>query len=346
VERIELAREERNYIDLLRGASILRVVLAHLGLSWFFLPYSSYIGLLLPVLFFVSGVVNYNSYLRAKSEGRLNYKILYRKIKATTVPFYLLGLMITIACLPFFSSVEWRPAIFGWLLVKPNTEGLGFSLAQAWFLQALVIAHLVLYLIIRFSASLIVMGIVFILSIGLLVTNTVIGGLHELLYIGPVDFYTGLTYMAIYLYGPVYFLFLRNTKSSYLWSINLVLLVIFVFLLIVDANLSLVNNKTVPDILYFSGALLLINLLMMFRPLIQGVVVNKLKLNAVLLFASKHSFSIYLLHTIVLGGVEYLFFPEALTGQPAMALVRLLLVVVITVILAPVYTKIYKFFLR
>lgn len=345
MKKIELSKEERNYIDLLRGASILRVVLAHLGLSWFFMPYSSYIGLLLPVLFFVSGVVNYNSYLRANSEDRLNYKILLKKIKATIVPFYLLGSIITIVCLSFLSNIEWRPIIFNWIFVKPNTDGLVFSLAQAWFLQALVVTHLVLYIIIKFSRSNLVIIGAFLCSIGLLAVNTVTHNLHELLYIGPVDFYTAITYLAIYLYGPIYFLFFRSENRILFCILNVGLLLSFVVLMFLDSNLNLGNNKTIPDFLYFSGSMLLINLLMKCRCFIQ-LLISRLKLASLLIFSSKNSFSIYLLHTIVLGLVEYLIFPDALTGQPVMAMVRLVLVVMITFAIAPLYTKLYKLILR
>lgn len=61
---------------------MLRVLLVHLGLGWFWPPYSTYIGIFFPLLFFASGAVSYNSFLNASSLSAYSYKksaaLLYR----------------------------------------------------------------------------------------------------------------------------------------------------------------------------------------------------------------------------------------------------------------------------
>jgi len=81
--KIEISSSDQHYINIMRGISILRVVLVHLGLSWFYPPYSQYVSIFLPVLFFVSGAVSYYSFLRSKAV----VVYLIKRLSLILVPF-------------------------------------------------------------------------------------------------------------------------------------------------------------------------------------------------------------------------------------------------------------------
>ncbi len=83
---MHIGREQRDFIDCLRGLSILRVVLGHLGLFWLLRPYSEFLHALLPLLFFVSGAVSFGSFLRSDNSGRF----LLRRLVLIISPYYAL----------------------------------------------------------------------------------------------------------------------------------------------------------------------------------------------------------------------------------------------------------------
>ena len=90
IPNYDISPQNQHYINVMRGISIIRVVLAHLGLSWFFSPYSQYIGILFPVLFFVSGAVSFYSFSRAS--GIIEYLI--KRLVLVLTPFYLFSAVI------------------------------------------------------------------------------------------------------------------------------------------------------------------------------------------------------------------------------------------------------------
>lgn len=94
---IDIIGDDRDYLDLVRGISITRVVLVHLGLSWFFSPYSDFIHAFMPLLFFVSGAVSYNSYLRSNSLS----VYLFKRLSSIYIP-YILVISISILVSYFF----------------------------------------------------------------------------------------------------------------------------------------------------------------------------------------------------------------------------------------------------
>ena len=131
----KLSELDKSYINHIRGALILRVVLMHLGLSWFYLPYSSYFAMFFPALFCVSGIVSYYSYRRATSLN--NYLI--RRLTRIIITFYVIsGLAYLIVFLfgwQFFSLTDF----INWLLINPSTNDQPYPMGQIWFLRSLVV---------------------------------------------------------------------------------------------------------------------------------------------------------------------------------------------------------------
>ena len=125
---------DREFINILRGASVLRVVLVHLGLGWFFLPYSSYIGIFFPTLFFVSGAVSYNSFQSSTSKGLY----LFKRCRGIMLPFFIFMLPVAIIFAP--QKFSWSyDVISSWLLLKPSNGFFPFPIGQIWFITCLLV---------------------------------------------------------------------------------------------------------------------------------------------------------------------------------------------------------------
>lgn len=331
-----ISSEDRNIIDLLRGASILRVVLVHLGLSWFYMPYSSYVGLFLPILFFVSGLVTFDSWQRRSSA----IDFLINRMISISLPYYLLIIIILFGCILY--SVDLTSNILlSWLLVNPNYSSLPFSLGQIWFLQALLVQTLLvvlaLYYFKPFTVCISFLGVGLTLS----VLNTTINIRASLILLSNIDIYLSLSYMVFFVFGYIYYtkISLWNRKYRILLAASLFL--IFAVLVLTDSSKELGENMRQVDLLYVSGSLGFILLIMEFRYAF-GRFIRFMHLGFLFNFCSKNAFSIYLLHTIVLGFVEKWFFPEPLTGNYIGAVARLIIVVCISLLISPVYTSFHK----
>ncbi|MFT5924294.1 MAG: hypothetical protein ACI9LE_001293 [Paraglaciecola sp.] len=136
----------RRYLDTLRGASILRVMLAHLGLSRFFIPYSQYISILLPVFFFVSGAVSFNSVLNSKNKP---YYFVNRYIALITL--FLVFLFPFLLLLILNEHTLTGYGVFKWPLDWPSRGSYPIDMRQLWFINALILMFFISYPIFKLS---------------------------------------------------------------------------------------------------------------------------------------------------------------------------------------------------
>lgn len=129
-----LSNEDRLHVDYLRGLSIIRVMLVHLGLSWFYPPYSYYIGIFFPLLFFISGVVSYGSFKRSSNAAEFFAK----RIISILIPFYLFFIIIL-----FLSYLEGENLfssykdVISWIFLRPDQSKVFFPIGQIWFIHVL-----------------------------------------------------------------------------------------------------------------------------------------------------------------------------------------------------------------
>ena len=134
-KKVNLTTEDAHYVNIMRGLSILRVVLVHLGLSWFYPPYSQYVGIFLPVLFFVSGAVSYYSFLRSRSIG----EYLIKRLVLVIVPFYVFAALVLLITAVFYSDkFPDAQGLLNWLFVWPEFQNIFFPLSQVWFINCLI----------------------------------------------------------------------------------------------------------------------------------------------------------------------------------------------------------------
>ena len=128
-----LQSNDSAYLNLLRGASVIRVMLVHLGLSWFYPPWSYYIGIFLPILFFVSGAVSFQNYLN-KPFG----VFLFKRIIGLWIPFFLLTIPVVLIFSSRNLSVD-TVSLTRWLLLWPPQSLFPFPIGQIWFINVLLL---------------------------------------------------------------------------------------------------------------------------------------------------------------------------------------------------------------
>jgi hypothetical protein len=222
------------FLDRARGLSILRVVLVHLGLSWFFPPYSQFVHLLLPLLFFVSGAVSFYSFKRASGVG--GYSL--RRLLSIVMPYYVIVVgaffyvWLTELRLPQFDGLE----LLNWLLINPDVAAMPFPMGQVWFIHAMaimVIVALPVFFISRKSPLPLLLGTI--LSVVLTLVHQIYD-ISKLFYLFGHNFYQAFSNIGFFLFGAFYY----STKHMFTSRTLLVLLTLCV--------LSLVANVVVFDV--------------------------------------------------------------------------------------------------
>lgn len=325
--------EDRIFLDRLRGISIVRVVLAHLGLTWFFLPYSSVFSVFLPVLFFVSGAVSYGSFLRSGSH--VNY--FKKRLNTLIMPYYFL---VIISFLFLWSVNRNIPPvdfnqIFYWITIKPQSSSMPYPLGQVWFIHALAVIILISPFVFKLinkniNYFYIVFGLSIILSIFQLFFDA-----HKFFIFYGHTFYNSLVCLSFFLFGSYLFSFSKNKRikiSSIMFIIFLSIIIIFIVFNIVDPDFR--KHSFAIDFYYLSGAFAAIVFLVLIGDIINKIC-NRIKvLDLFLLFSSKHAYSIFLLHSLSIFLTEKYFGLMNVARDPLSAITKILLVFIITYLLA------------
>lgn len=324
--------EDRLFLDRLRGISIVRVVLAHLGLTWFFLPYSSVFSVFLPVLFFVSGAVSYGSFLRSSSRAHYFKK----RLNTLVTPYYFL---IIISFLFIWSVNRHIPPIdatqiFYWITIKPQSSSMPYPLGQVWFIHALAVIILLSPVVFKLlnknkNYFYAIFGMSIILSICQLYFN-----FHKFFIFYGHTFYPALFSLSFFAFGAYLFSFERLQRikiSMVFFSVFLIITFLFISSKVVDPNFM---KHSPPNFYYLSGAFAAITFLVLIGDLINKIC-NKLKsLDLFILFSSKNAYSIFLLHSLSIFLTEKYFGLMNVARDPLSAITKILLVFIITYLLA------------
>lgn len=333
------------YINRLRGASILRVVLGHLGLGWILLPYSSYIGIFLSVLFFCSGYIFF--YLFVKSPSVSAY--IFRRILGVAIPFYLVyffALAISAFISPDLPKLTLYN-IFQIFIIAPNISDMPYPLGQIWYLRVLVFCTFVspffFYLGRRYKYFLL-LPVVIAIVFAAIQTNY---KFHKGFFFFGHNLFQEIVYGAYFFIGAfVYNCQWRTQKLVNIAIILICLIVSFGALKFWDLNLNLTQYAYAPNLFYFPlgivGILLALLVVSPLERLINGVVY----LAKLLDFCSKHSYGIYLNHSFFIVFYEYVFGLKGVMGDPLMATVKILLVIASSLLFAIPITYFSHMFLR
>jgi hypothetical protein len=332
LNQYHIEKSDRLYIDQLRGLLILRVMLGHLGLLWFYEPYSSYLGAMFPILFFVSGAASYNSYTKSKFAA----KYLKKRVVSLLAPYFVL-MGIIVLSVQLFSGYS-IGGLYEWFIFLPDTKELPFDLGQTWFLQTLLLAVLMsmplFYLSIRNAKYLLIPACI---GVAVICFNSVVG-LNEALNFYGVNIYLAITYLVFFLMGPMYYGAYKISKGV-LSAVLILLAMVFVLLVYTVSETNFNPHKSDPNAFFLVSSLLCLLFFLRFKASLQWIFSKVTGLNWLLLFSSKHAYAIFLLHTVVIGYVELALFTEKLTGNYGLALIKMMLVSFITLALAPFYSR-------
>jgi len=340
---MKIDSNNRKYLDILRGASILRVMMVHLGLSWFFVPYSQYINVLLPVFFFVSGAVSFNSVLN--SHNRPYYFInRYISLLAPFVIFSMPFLFLTLINSNEFNVYE----IAKWLMAYPSRGTYPFDMRQLWFINALILMFLISFPVFKYSkTNLTPLLIVFTLSLlyipfaehqNLIDYWKQIDILRKLDI--PMQIHQVFSLMNYYFFGAIAYQTLLFTKKT-----TLIILITSCFLgaLILHFEIESFENMNkffFERNTYFTLiSYLVIFLLLAFRDNILKLIDKISIFEWLFIRLSKNSYALFLLHTPVIFMFErYLGF-DNLGEQPILALIKMIGVITTSIFIAPYLTN-------
>lgn len=336
-EKQTIGDDDVLFIDRLRGISILRVVLVHLGLSWFWPPYSEYVLIFLPVLFFVSGAVTYFSFLRAQHV----FKFLVRRCLLILTPYYLLIALIGIgaallsgACI--FTDVR---GFINWMTVNPSASDSPVQIGQVWFLRSLLVINVLaipVFLVARRHSLILFIPVV---VATLLASAQMFGPVHRTFVFEGFNFYDALSNMGFFFFGA-WFYSVRGRGNDIpvgrLMCVCVVAAIAVATLLELEAGMS--KHTFAPNIYYVLWAFSAIFLILFLQKEITFLL-NKLKIvDRFVLFFSKHAFSVFLLHSLVIEFWENTLGLRGVMGNPGLAALKIGLTLIGTMLLAIPFT--------
>ena len=340
VNRIDIIKNDRTFLDLLRGVSITRVVLVHLGLSWFYSPYSDFVHSFMPILFFVSGVVSFNSYLR--SETMALY--LYKRIISIYIP-YLLLILISLFIdhlLVGGSSYNVMDKIIYILTINlaEYPMYMPYPLGQVWFLHALIIIIIITAPLFYYkTASNILLLIIIIMSIVLSVVQMQLD-LSKYMYLAGHNMYQPLVNSGFFAFGALCYFKGYQNHACVLMRLIVVSLLIFLLMLFCVEDINMYKHIYAPDIYYISLSYLIILSILYFKNHFVAFLERFYFVNYFFLFMSNNAYSVFLLHSFALWFVHNKVGIASVKHNYGMAVIKIIAVFAVTCAMSIPFTKI------
>jgi len=317
-----LDQEDRIFIDRLRGLSIIRVVLVHLGLSWFYPPYSQFVLVFLPILFFVSGAVSFPVFLRA--HNWLHYAV--KRLSSVMVPYYVIAATIALI-LPFFLSSEYSMTVeraVRWLLISPTSEMIPFSLGQLWFLRALLVISILsipVYLIAERNADYLLVPTAVSIILAYFQTYS---DVQKYFYVDFFNLYQPIVNAGFFFLGSYLFIKkgLMGTKTLTLLLMGSIAAAFFSYM---DGGLTInmANHSYAPNLYYVGLSAAIIFIVLLAKPLIQKFLTYFRLIDYFVLLYSKHAYSVFIIHSILIYLSEALFGWEDVMARPGIAFAKI-----------------------
>ncbi|EIK46710.1 hypothetical protein O59_000731 [Cellvibrio sp. BR] len=326
-----LSAQDSEYVNYLKGASILRVVLVHLGLSWAYLPYSSYIGIFLPVLFFCSGFICISLFLKRKTTKAYLIKALI----GCVTPFYLIYIL-SLAVKSTFAEVDLSVEhLFRVILLSPSSDQMPYPLGQIWYLRVLLFCLILSPLIFTISANkhyLILIPAITGLALSSFQFFIPFG--KELNFFGH-SFFQELVYSSYFFIGAYCFLIDWRKKLrgiTYLFGICILGLLAIISLTNTSNNLS--DHAYYPDIYYFLFGLVGVLLCLLSANIVQPLISHLSLLKVILNYFARHSYGIFLIHSLLIVATEEFFGWKDIGENWHIALFKIATVVIGSMLLA------------
>jgi len=338
---VTINQDDRLYIDRLRGLSILRVVLVHLGLSWFFTPYSQFVLVFLPVLFFVSGAVSFPVYLRAKTA--MHYGV--KRLISVAFPYYFIIGIILVVYFVFYSpgySLVGEP-LLRWILISPTSNLMPFPLGQVWFLRALLVIILLsipLYSVGRQfpSALLLPVGLSLVLSFVQSYKE-----INDLFYIGFFNSYQSMANAGFFFFGSYYYACKSTIGTKSLCVLLLLSLLSSMSIFFhADLDINMAEHTFSPNLYYIGLSFSAIFAVLLLKPYVQWFLDAVPRFDRLILLFSKHAYGIFIIHSFLIYFSEVVLGWQGVSSLPLQALGKVTLVVFGSLILAIPVTNITK----
>lgn len=336
-----LQLEDSNYLKILRSISIFAIVFGHVGGFWMYPPWSEFLNVFVPVFFFLSGAVSYNGFIR---EGNV-FQYLSRRIIGLLVPYYGICIIafavfiIENRAFPVFNVVN----LARWVTVTPGNSIMPFPLGQVWFLHTLIVITIISPLLFwLYRKHLLIFVILLCGSLSISAVPMILNFSPSFEIFGQ-NLFKPAVHLLFFCLGFV--VFDSNKFRSPVVSSMIVVVCIAVSVVIVkmfNVNPSYAKHTYSPDLYYVVGSIGAIFLFIFMQPYIVRVfkcfpsfVMNISE------FFFKHTFAIYLLHSLSIFFVENVFglvHPKEKTVL--YGVVKLILVLFFTLMLSPLFTSI------
>lgn len=338
MQRLNLSPQDSLFSAHMRGLAILVIVVGHVGAFWIYRPWSEFLHVVVPALFFLSGAVSYYSFKRS-GDVMAYYR---RRLLSLAVPYWTFCLVLV---LPTFIALNGRlpefsaQAFLKWLTLTPSNSFSPFEIGQIWFFHALLVVLLLspaLFLIYERNRALFT---TLLLTITALAGMEMIGDVHRLFYLADNNLYTPLIHAVFFALGFVCF------DAARLRGIGLLLAlagagvaVCAALVLLGGVDIDYAVHSTPPDLYYLCGGVAALALMLALQKPLLALSSQPL-IRAPLDFLHKHTYAIALVHTFAIFVAETLFglnSPDG--GALAYALTKLAVVMVITCGLAVPFT--------
>jgi hypothetical protein len=344
--KLKLAPSDRHFIDILRGASVIRVVLMHLGLGWFFMPYSAYLGILFPILFFVSGAVSFYSF--TNTEAKSSY--LYKRCLGILIPFYVFMMPVAI----IYSGAEGFKSfdsLLRWLFLSPDEALFPFPIGQIWFISCLLLLALFsfpIFIVDSKVKKVLVCCFILALPVASLIK-------YDWLLNLPMEFpryfskymiFETISLAPFFLFGAIYVKHTTFFKAKVLMLVGLFLLVSWLMLDIIDRHYSVFGFSGQRSNTYIYQAFGVLLIVLSVKKYILSFIGASKFLERFLLHCNTHAFSIFILHIPILAFCEYYFKLDNLGENIWLALLRLIVVVVLSLLLAIPLSFVHKLVIK
>jgi peptidoglycan/LPS O-acetylase OafA/YrhL len=320
-------------------------MLVHLGLSWFFTPYSQFVHMFLPLLFFVAGAVSFYSFKRAPSLG--NYSL--RRLLSVVMPYY----VIVIAAFIFIWLIELRvPQFHGreildWLFIDPERDHMPFPMGQVWFIHAMAIMVVVSLPVFAVSRKLpwpLLLGTF--CSVLLTVVHQIFDVSHYF-YLLDHNFYQALSNISFFFFGAFFFCLKEffTAKVNFLFLSFCLFLLIF-SILVIDVDINMAKHSYAPTFYYVSGGFFSIFLVVTLKSFITKILNNNALLNKFVIFLSDNAYAIFMIHSLIIMLSEKYLNLVDVAGRPIFAIAKIIIVVFVSCLISAPITRACKLIVK
>ncbi|WP_165419278.1 acyltransferase family protein [Corallincola spongiicola] len=343
-ESIKINKDNQVFLNRLRGMSILRVVLSHLGLSWLYTPYSQVISVFLPILFFVSGAISIYIYSRSRN----TYVYFFHRLTSQLLPVYIIVLLSFLFIYILSGGLSFDiGSIARWLQLIPKSSDMPFPLGQVWFIHTLILISL-------FSTVIFYISKCYVKILPLTVVITFIFSYVQLFYpLGDLfsiyghNIYKPIVHSSFFFFGAFWVLNPKAKIFNYSGLISILFLCLALFSFwSLDLEFKMTKHVYFPDGYYVSFSFFAVFIVLAMKGVITKVFDRVNFIDRFVLFFSKHAYSIFISHSLFIFLFEKYILIDDSWPKLIEIVIKILMVILASCIVAPTVSKSTDFFVK